>query len=90
MATLKIPTPLRPYAGGKNLVTVKGNCVGEVMQDLVAQFPALKKHLYNDADELRPFVTLYLGEEDIRHLQGVDTPVKEGDRLMIVPSIAGG
>jgi adenylyltransferase/sulfurtransferase len=60
------------------------------LNDLVAQFPALKKHLFTETGELRPFVNLFLGEEDVRHLQGVDTPLKEGDKLMIIPSIAGG
>jgi molybdopterin converting factor small subunit len=90
MATLKIPTPLRPYAEGRTEVAVAGSNVGEALDDLIGQFPALKKHLFNDANELRPFVNLFLGDEDVRHLQGVETPLKEGDRLMIIPSIAGG
>jgi molybdopterin converting factor small subunit len=90
MATLKIPTPLRPYAEGRTEVAVAGSNVGEALDDLVGQFPALKKHLFNDANELRHFVNLFLGDEDVRHLQGVETPLKEGDRLMIIPSIAGG
>ena len=90
MTTLRIPTPLRPYAEGQTEVKVQGSNVGEALDDLVNQFPALKKHLFNDVDELRPFVNLFLGDEDVRHLQGVDTPLKEGDKLMIIPSIAGG
>jgi molybdopterin synthase sulfur carrier subunit len=90
MATLKIPTPLRHFTEGKKEVTIEGSCVGEAMQDLVTQYPSLKKHLYNDADELRPFVNLFLGEEDIRHLQGLNTPLMDGDELLIIPSIAGG
>jgi molybdopterin converting factor small subunit len=88
--TLRIPTPLRPYAQGQSEVAVQGATVGEALNDLVIQFPTLKKHLFTEADELRPFVNLFLGDEDVRHLQGVDTPLKEGDRLMIIPSIAGG
>jgi len=90
MITLRIPTPLRPYAEGQTEVNVKGSTVGEALNDLVLQFPALKKHLFNDGDELRPFVNLFLGDENVRHIQGVDTPLKEGDKLMIIPSIAGG
>jgi molybdopterin converting factor small subunit len=90
MTTLRIPTPLRPYAEGQNEVNVQGTTVGEALDDLVTQFPALKKHLYTESDELRPFVNLFLGDEDVRHLQGVDTPLKDGDKLMIIPSIAGG
>ena len=90
MTTLRIPTPLRPYAGGQSEVNVLGATVGEALHDLVSQFPDLKKHLFTDDDELRPFVNLFLGNEDIRHLQGVATPLEAGDVLMIIPSIAGG
>jgi len=90
MTVLRIPTPLRPYADGHTEVNVTGKNVGEALSDLVSQYPQLKKHLFNDADQLRPFVNLFLGEDDVRHLQGVDTPLKEGDKLMIIPSIAGG
>jgi molybdopterin converting factor small subunit len=90
MTTLRIPTPLRPYAEGQSEVTVQGTTVGEALDDLVIQFPSLKKHLFTDGDELRPFVNLFLGGEDIRHLRGVDTPITDGDKLMIIPSIAGG
>ena len=90
MTTLRIPTPLRPYAGGQSEVNVLGATVGEALHDLVSQFPDLKNHLFTDDDELRPFVNLFLGNEDIRHLQGVATPLEAGDVLMIIPSIAGG
>ena len=90
MTTLRIPTPLRPYAEGQSEITVQGLTVGEALNDLVNQYPALKKHLFAETDELRPFVNLFLGDEDVRHLQGVDTPLKDGDKLMIIPSIAGG
>ena len=90
MTTLRIPTPLRPYAEGQSEVNVQGANVGEALDDLVSQFPSLKKHLFSETDELRPFVNLFLGDEDVRHLQGVETPLKEGDKLMIIPSIAGG
>ncbi len=90
MTILRIPTPLRPYAEGQSEVSVQGANVAEALDDLVSQFPSLKKHLFTDTDELRPFVNLFLGDEDVRHLQGVETPIKEDDRLMIIPSIAGG
>ena len=90
MTTIRIPTPLRPYAEGQSEVSVAGSNVGEALNDLVSKFPALKKHIFNDADQLRPFVNLFLGEEDVCHLQGVDTPLADGDKLMIIPSIAGG
>jgi molybdopterin synthase sulfur carrier subunit len=90
MPTLRIPTPLRPYANGQTEVTVQGTNVGEALNDLVIQYPDLKKHLFNEVQELRPFVNLFLGDEDVRYLDGVRTPLKEGDKLMIIPSIAGG
>ena len=90
MTTLRIPTPLRPYAEGQSEVSVQGANVAEALDDLVSQFPSLKKHLFAETEELRPFVNLFLGDEDVRHLQGVETPLKEGDKLMIIPSIAGG
>ena len=90
MTILRIPTPLRPYAEGQSEVSVQGANVGEALNDLVTQFPALKKHLFTETEELRPFVNLFLGDEDVRHLQGVETPIKDGDKLMIIPSIAGG
>ncbi len=90
MPTLKIPTPLRPYADGQSVVTVQGGTVAEALRDLVAQYPALEKHLFSEEGELRPFVNLFLGQEDVRHLQGEETPLNEDDVLRIIPSIAGG
>ena len=58
MTALRIPTPLRPYAEGQSEVNVQGATVGEALNDLIAQFPTLKKHLFNEADELRPFQPL--------------------------------
>ena len=60
------------------------------MNDLVTQYPTLRPHLFNGNAELRPFVNLFVNNENIRDLQGLETPLKEGDRLMLIPSIAGG
>ncbi|RME08905.1 MAG: molybdopterin synthase sulfur carrier subunit, partial [Anaerolineae bacterium] len=60
MPTLKIPTPLRPYAGGQAEITVQGSTVGEALADLVAQHPELKKHIFSEDGDLRPFVNLFL------------------------------
>ena len=90
MATIRIPTPLRPYTSGQAEIAVSGENVGAVLADLTTRHPNLKQHLYNEAGELRAFVNIFLNEEDIRHVRGVETPVQEKDRLMIVPSIAGG
>lgn len=90
MTTLRIPTPLRTYTGGKSEVTVNGSNVGEALTDLTAQFPSIKPHIFNEGGELRPFVNLFVGESNIKDLQGVNTPIKDGDRVMLIPSIAGG
>ena len=90
MTTLRIPTPLRTYTSGKSEVSVTGAKIFEGLTDLTAQFPAIKPHIFNEASELRPFVNLFLGENNIKDLQGVDTPIKDGDKIMLIPSIAGG
>jgi adenylyltransferase/sulfurtransferase len=88
--TVWIPSALQAYAGNQSEVQVQANTVGEALQALTAAYPDLRKHLYNEQGKLRSFVNVYLGEEDTRYLQGLETPVKDGDQLMIVPSIAGG
>ena len=90
MTTLRIPTPLRPYAQGQSEVKVQGQTVREALSGVTQQYTALQPHLFAANGELRAFVNLFLNEEDIRQLQGLDTPIKEGDRLMLIPSIAGG
>ena len=89
MATIRIPTPLRPYAGGNSSVNVSGSSVGAAVDDLTKQHPKLRQHLF-EGDHLRSFVNIYLNQEDIRYLDGANTELKEEDTLMIVPSIAGG
>ena len=90
MSKIHIPTPLRQYAGKQSAVDVKAATVGEAMDELVAQHPELRRHLYTEQGKLRAFVNLYLNDEDIRYLQKEATAVKEGDNISIVPSIAGG
>lgn len=87
---MRIPTPLRSYTEGKSEVQVQGNTVAEVMDDFLRQYPALRPHLYNGNGELRAFVNLFLNEENIRDLQGGETPLQQNDRLVLIPSIAGG
>ena len=90
MPTLKIPTPLRAYAGGLAEVSVQGKSVGEALADLTARYPNLRQHIFNEAGELRPFVNLFVNDEDFRYLDGVETEIQESDLLRIIPSIAGG
>ena len=90
MITIRIPSPLRSYTDGQNNILVVGSSVKEVLMDLIVQYPTLKVHMFTDTDELRPFLNIYLGDEDIRYLQGIDTPIKNGETLLIIPSITGG
>ena len=87
---IHIPTPLRPYAGGVDRVSVEAATVDEALALLTATHPGLKKHLFTDEGRLRSFVNVYVNDEDIRHLSGGTTRIKPGDELTIVPSIAGG
>jgi adenylyltransferase/sulfurtransferase len=88
--TIIIPTALRQYASDNSEIEVTAQTAGEALESLTTTHAELRKHLYNDQDKLRSFVNVYLNDEDIRHLSGSDTPLKDGDTLMIVPSIAGG
>lgn len=89
MASIRIPTPLRAYTDGASSIDVSGGTVGEALNNLIDQHPDLKPHLFNDA-ELRSFVNIFLADEDIRFLQGLETELEENDSLRIIPSIAGG
>src|ERR1043165_5516036 len=88
--TIHIPTPLRPFTDKRESVEVSGATVGELLADLTKKYDGLRKHLYADDGRLRNFVNVYLNDEDIRYLQKEATPVKPGDSLSIVPSVAGG
>jgi molybdopterin converting factor small subunit len=90
MATIRIPTPLRAYTDGQSEVVVQGDTVAGALADLLEQFPSLQTHLCNDQNELRSFVNLFLNDENIKELEDLHTPVNESDRLMLLPSIAGG
>jgi sulfur-carrier protein len=90
MTTIRIPTPLRMYTEGQSEVNVKGDTVAGVLEDLIDKYPSLQSHLFNGDNELRPFVNLFVNDENIINLNGLQTPVKESDRLMLLPSIAGG
>jgi adenylyltransferase/sulfurtransferase len=85
-----IPTPLRQYAGKQDTVDVVAKTVGEALSGLTSRYSDLRRHLYTDDGKLRAFVNVYLNDEDIRYLQKENTPVRDGDTLSIVPSIAGG
>ena len=85
-----IPTPLRVYAGKQDVIEVEGSTVGELLANMTAEYTELRKHLYNEDGRLRAFVAIFLNDDDIRFLQKEATPVKEGDTVSIIPTVAGG
>jgi len=88
--TIAIPTALRQFAAGQSEIQVDARTAGEALDQLTTTHGDLRRHLFNDQNSLRNFVNVYVNEEDIRHHNGTDTPVKDGDTILIVPSIAGG
>jgi len=86
---VRIPTPLRTLTGGADEVTAQGCTVGEVIDDLERKHPGIRERLVDDRG-IRRFVNIYVGEEDVRFLDGLKTTLKSGDRVSIVPAIAGG
>jgi len=90
LVTIAIPTALRSFADGQSRIELAATTAGEALDQLTSQYGELRRHLYDDQNKLRSFVNVYLNDEDIRHQSGADTPLKDGDTLMIVPSIAGG
>jgi molybdopterin synthase sulfur carrier subunit len=90
MATIKIPPVLRPSVGGERELSASGESVGEVLRDLVAAHPATGEQLFASDGELNRYVNVYLNDEDVRVLEGLDTPVGERDTLVILPAMAGG
>ena len=89
MPSIRIPTPLRPFTGNESQVNVSGGTVGEVLSELTNRYPELRQHLY-DGETLRSFVNVYLHDEDVRFLDGLETTLEDSDSLRIIPSIAGG
>ena len=88
--TIAIPTALRQFVEGQAKVEVEATSAGEALDQLAQLYAELRHHIFDDRNALRSFVNVYLNDEDIRHQSGTSTPVKDGDLLMIVPSIAGG
>lgn len=92
MATVqvRIPTVLRPAAAGQSQVSVDGDAVGQVVDQLIAEYPGLESNLVDDDGQVRKFVNIYLNDEDIRFLERLETPVTDGDEVAILPAVAGG
>jgi sulfur-carrier protein len=90
MATINIPPVLRPTVGGERQVSADGDTVGAVLRSLADAHPETRDKLFSSEGELHRFVNVYLNDEDVRVLDGLDTPVGEGDSLQILPAMAGG
>ena len=90
MATIKIPPVLRGSVGGEKEVQASGGDVGEVLRSLASQHPATESQLFSEDGELNRYVNVYLNDEDVRVLDGLDTSVDEADVLVILPAMAGG
>jgi molybdopterin converting factor small subunit len=89
-ATVRIPTQLRPLAGGSSEVKVDGDTVGAVLADLERAHPGFRERLFDEAGTLRRFVNVFVADEDVRFLDGLDTAVSDGATVSIVPAVAGG
>ena len=89
MPSVRIPTPLRPHAGGLDTVEAAGATVGEVLGSVGQRYPALRERIF-DGGELRRFVNVYVNDEDIRYLDDLNTAVGSSDEVSIIPAVAGG
>jgi molybdopterin synthase sulfur carrier subunit len=87
---VQIPTPLRPQTNGEDTVQAAGATVQAVLDDVIRQHPALKERLFDEAGQPRRFINLFVNDEDIRFLDGMESALKEGDSLAIIPAVAGG
>ncbi len=88
--TVRIPTTLRPLAGGNSTVKVEGETLAEVLGGLEAAHPGFRERLFDDDGKLRRFVNLFVADDDVRYLDGLDTKVPDGETVSIIPAVAGG
>jgi molybdopterin synthase sulfur carrier subunit len=88
--TIEIPTAFRRFTEGAPKVDCNATTVAEALAELTTRFPALARHVRDDHGQIRQFLNIYLNDEDIRFLNGESSPLKSGDRVLLVPSIAGG
>ncbi|MGH2764006.1 MAG: ubiquitin-like small modifier protein 1 [Thermoleophilaceae bacterium] len=90
MSVVKIPPVLRASVGGAREVEAAGGNVGEVLRALAGQHPSTESQIFSEGGELNRYVNVYLNDEDVRVLEGLDTTVSEGDTIVILPAMAGG
>ena len=87
---VRIPTPLRRVTNGQEKAAVEGDNLAQVIDSLETKYPGIKERLCDEAGDLRHFVNIYVNGEDVRFLQGLETGIKSGDEISIVPAVAGG
>ena len=90
MVQVRVPTPLRKYTGGAEAVEAEGATLAALVADLDRRYPGIRERICDESGQVRRFVNLFVNGEDIRFLQHLDTPLKAGDEVSIVPAIAGG
>jgi MoaD family protein len=90
VSTIKIPPVLRSSTGGEKEVSADGGTVGDVLRSLAQEHPATEQQLFSEEGQLNRYVNVYLNDEDVRVLDGLETPVKDTDTLVILPAMAGG
>ena len=90
MVEVRIPTILRTYTGGEKAVDASGTTLGALVDDLEANHPGIKGRLVEDGGELRRFVNVYINDEDVRFIGGLDAELKDGDQIVVLPAVAGG
>lgn len=90
MATVRIPTPLRKYTEGKDAVEITGQSIRELLDNLNGAYTGIDERIRDDKGDVRRFVNIFVADEDIRFLDGLDTKVADGDEISIIPAIAGG
>ena len=89
-ATVRIPTILRTYTDGASEVTADGATLAEVLDDLDASYSGIKGRILDDQGELRRFVNVYVGNDDVRFLENLETPTPDGTQISVIPAVAGG
>ncbi len=89
-ATVRIPTTMRPLSGGNSTVQVDGATLGEVLAALEAAYPGFNERLFDETGGLRKFVNVFVADDDVRYLEGLDTKVPDGETVSIIPAVAGG
>jgi molybdopterin synthase sulfur carrier subunit len=89
-ARVRVPTPLRKFTGGSDEVDASGETIAGLLNDLEQNYPGIKERILDDRGQVRRFVNVYVNGDDIRFLNNMETAVKEGDNVSIVPAIAGG